>query len=238
MCRRRSVLRMAFGKKYCKTSNLSFQWDSVNDFDQLRRNLNEYEIVYAQFCHEDMRGGLWTRASLSVTKAVALIPSMGGSTLVPSGHHRYVRFLVHSKHEPPPDNPLKGMWGIIERIELGPSVFFYEGEAASKRVSAKLTNRGVLGYPAEMTVSPPVLLGDLFVDIGRYGGDYNLVLNNCINYGLEVWKKLGGELAWADVCGGHPADKQFANPNPGKDEDIKSDANHDSTADPTNDVEG
>ena len=206
-----------FQKKYCKTNGLSFQWDSVEDFDGLRRDLNEYEVVFAQFCHEDMRGGLWTRTTLTLTKAVALAPSLGTSTLVPSGHHRYVRFLVHSRSSERPEDPLKGTWGIIERIELGPSVFLFEGEAGSKRVGAKLTKRGPLGDPVEMTVSPPVLLGDLFVDIGRYNGDYNLVANNCINYGLEVWRRLGGSLSWGDVCGGHATDKSVTSPDPGKD---------------------
>ena len=224
---------MAFRKKYCKTNNLSFQWDSINDFDKLRRDLNEYEIVYAQFCHEDMRGGLYTRASLTALKVASFIPSLGGSTLVPSGHHRYVRFLVHSKLESPPDNPLNGTWGIIERIELGPSVFLFpEGEAASKRVTAKLTKRGISGFPVEMTVSPSVLLGDLFVDLGRFRGDYNLVLNNCINYGLAVWKDLGGELSWADVCGGHATDRKLANPDPEKDDESDPEKNEDGKSDP------
>ena len=204
-----------FQKKYCKSSDLSFQWDKVEDFDQLRRRLNDYEIVYAQFCHEDMRGGLLTRATLTISKGIALVPSFGTSTLVPSGHHRYVRFLVHSKHEEKPEDSLNGIWGIIERIELGPSVFLFPGgEAESKRASAKLTKRGPLGDPVEMIVSPPVLLGDMFVDIGRYNGDYHLVANNCINYGLEVWRRLGGTLAWSDVCGGHATDKEVAKPNP------------------------
>ncbi len=191
------------------TVSQSYNWNSIKDFDHVRRCLNEYKIVYAQFCHQNMRGGLLTRTAVTAVKAGILIPTLAASTLLPSGHHRYIRFkaILFKSF----------IWGIIERIDEGPSVFFFFTEVGSKRPYAKLTKNGPFGDPIQMTVSPPVLLGDLYVNIGEHKSDYNLLMNNCIHYSLEVWTRLGGEMSCTDVCGGHACIRHHAKPDPEKD---------------------
>ena len=133
----------------------------MQNFDKLKKDLNKYYVVFAQFCHEILRGGLGTRAVLTGVKVLTAIPLLGASTMIPSGHHRYIRFQVHSRDEDPPSDPLKGKWGIIERIENGPTLTLYESEEESKREGACVTKRVPFGCPIQMTVTRKNLLGDL-----------------------------------------------------------------------------
>lgn len=202
----------AFKKDWKHGTGMVYQLGSYKQEDLDYLTINE-----ATICQCDMKGGLFTRGLMFTVKTVTFFPSLGTSTLLPSAQHRFVRFHAvmtqasrmkwEQEHRWSDDEePLENAWGVFERVEDGPTVALYPDAYSTRkgRDGFAIATKGLLGDELHLSKRHcrQYSVHHAFSAIGRHDGDYNGVTNNCIHYAAAMYRLLGGDVNYRDLCGG------------------------------------
>ena len=151
------------------------------DLENIRgqKLLMNYNIWYVEFRFKPLEDVV-ARAAATLGN---LLPTQVALTLagrlVPSRHHRFIYFLARSR-----TNMLEYVCGTLEFFNTGAEcrIFHVTGINISGFVHGHLR-----GFP-----SIDYSIGGLFV--AAWEGPYDLMNNNCIDYAIRCWNRLGNRL--------------------------------------------